>query len=36
MVFKVLDTEMLADLKKGDEVQFVIDKDMNITHLQKN
>jgi Cu/Ag efflux protein CusF len=36
MIFMVLDKEMLADLKKGDEVRFVIDKDMNITHLQKN
>lgn len=36
MVFKVLDPEALADLKKGDEVLFAIDKDMNITHLKKN
>ncbi len=36
MVFKVVDKEMLADLKKGDEVRFAIDKDMNITHLKKN
>jgi len=35
MVFTAKDKAQLDGLSKGDNVMFSVDKDMNLTHIQK-
>lgn len=35
MVFKVASPEMLNGMNKGDEVKFMLDGEMNVTHIEK-